>query len=97
MCYLNRSPKYNTTTTILVETLTAEQASTTRRSLSEYKKIPSRLFVDGCGYAQVFFPTTVDIAVERNRTRATQVTEAVSLPKDVLYKAGKTLMARPWG
>ncbi|CAB1097169.1 unnamed protein product [Ectocarpus sp. CCAP 1310/34] len=32
---------------------------------------------DGCGYAQVFFPTDVEIAVKRNTARGTSVSEAV--------------------
>lgn len=35
--------------------------------------------VDGCGYAQVYFPAGVEAAVERNRGRAAPVAEAVSL------------------
>lgn len=37
------------------------------------------LRIDGCGYAQVFFPTDVEVAVERNETRRTPVAEAVRL------------------
>lgn len=36
------------------------------------------LFVDGCGYAQVYFPTDVEIAVRRNEARADPVPEVVS-------------------
>lgn len=33
---------------------------------------------DGCGYAQVYFPSDVETAVERNQARAKRVTESVS-------------------
>lgn len=35
-------------------------------------------FADGCGYAQVYFPTEVEIAIRRNEERTNPVPEVVS-------------------
>lgn len=32
---------------------------------------------DGCGYAQVYFPTDAEVAVKRNMTRSAPVAEEV--------------------